>query len=280
MPISLEDKKTRLISALKSLEHLAVALSGGVDSGLLLAEAHTVLGDRLIAITARSPIHAEQEVDDAAALAASLGVSHIIVDSGEIHLADFLANTPERCYICKKNVFGQLLEVIGDKGFKLLAHGANADDLADYRPGLGAARELGVIAPLMDAGYTKADIRLAARQRGLSVWDKPAMACIATRFPYGTAIRLAAVEQVRNAEQVLTEAGLAGCRVRHHGEVARIEVPLDQLPMLVADPLRGRIVDQFRNIGFSHVSLDLEGHVSGSMNRSLHDDHGRGRSTR
>jgi uncharacterized protein len=257
-----------------------VALSGGVDSGLLLAEAHAVLGDRLIAVTVRSPIHPEQEVDDAAALAASLGVSHIIVDSGEIHLADFLANTPERCYICKKNVFGQLLRVIGDKGFKFLAHGANVDDLSDYRPGLKAAGELGVLAPLMDAGFTKADIRLAARHRGLSVWNKPAMACIATRFPYGTVIRPAAVEQVKHAERVLAEAGFVGCRVRLHGEVARIEVPLAQLPMLVADPLRGRIVDQLRNIGFVHVSLDLEGYVSGSMNRSLDDDNGSGRLTR
>jgi uncharacterized protein len=280
MPTSLQDKRTRLTSALRSFGHLAVALSGGVDSGLLLAEAHAALGDRLIAVTARSPIHPEQEIADAAALAASLGVPHFIVESGEIHLDDFLANTPERCYICKKNVFGQLLEVIGDKGFRFLAHGANADDLADYRPGLRAARELGVIAPLMDAGFTKADVRLAARQRGLPVWDKPAMACIATRIPYGTAIRPADVEQVRDAERVLTEAGLAGCRVRHHGEVARIEVPLDQLSMLVADPLRGRIVDQLRNIGFTHISLDLEGYVSGSMNRSLGTDHGSGRATR
>lgn len=280
MQTSLQDKKTRLISALKALDHLAVALSGGVDSGLLLAEAHAVLGDRLIAVTARSPIHPEQEVADAAALTASLDVPHIIVDSGELHLADFLANPPERCYICKKNVFGQLLGVIGDKGFTILAHGANVDDLADYRPGLRAARELGVLAPLMDAGYTKADIRLAARRWGLSVWDKPAMACIATRFPYGTAIRPDAVEQVKHAELALAEAGFVGCRVRYHGDVARIEVPVDRLPMLVADPLRRRIVDQFRDIGFVHVALDLEGYVSGSMNRSLDGDQGGGEANR
>jgi uncharacterized protein len=200
-----------------------------VDSALLLAEAHVVLGNRLIAVTARSPIHPQQEVADAARICARLGVSHLIVDSGEIHLADFLANTPERCYICKKNVFGQLLSVIRAKGFTHLAHGANVDDLGDYRPGLKAARELGVEAPLMEAGFTKDDIRRAARQRELFVWDKPAMACIATRFPYGTAISVAAVEQIKRAEQVLAAAGLVGCRVRHHGDVARIEVPLDQL---------------------------------------------------
>jgi uncharacterized protein len=147
-------------------------------------------------------------------------------------------------------------------------------DLGDYRPGLRAARELGVVAPLIHAGYTKDDIRRAARQRGLSVWDKPAMACIATRFPYGTPISAATVEQVKRAEQGLADAGLVGCRVRHHGDVARIEVPVEQLAMLVADPLRSRIVDQFRTIGFLHISLDLEGYVSGSMNRSLDDNAG------
>jgi uncharacterized protein len=274
MQTSLQDKNTRLKKFLKAFDRLAVALSGGVDSGLLLAEAHAVLGNRLIAVTARSPIHPEQEVADASRICSSLGVAHLIVDSDEIHRADFLANTPERCYICKKNVFGLLFSVIRAKGYTHLAHGANADDLGDYRPGLRAARELGVVAPLIHAGYTKDDIRRAARQRGLSVWDKPAMACIATRFPYGTPISAATVEQVKRAEQGLADAGLVGCRVRHHGDVARIEVPVEQLAMLVADPLRSRIVDQFRTIGFLHISLDLEGYVSGSMNRSLGDNAG------
>jgi uncharacterized protein len=164
----------------------------------------------------------------------------------------------------------------GDQGQRVshLAHGANADDLGDYRPGLRAARELGVVAPLMDAGYTKDDIRrMRAKATGTVVWDKPAMACIATRFPYGTPISPPRSSR-SNAEQVLADAGLVGCRVRHHGDVARIEVPVDQLPMLVADPLRSRIVDQFRTIGFLHISLDLEGYVSGSMNRSLDDNAG------
>ncbi|MBC2712925.1 MAG: hypothetical protein HGJ94_18615 [Desulfosarcina sp.] len=192
-------------------------------------------------------------------------------------LADFLANTPERCYICKKAVFGHLLALIREKGFRHLAHGANAEDRGDYRPGLRAARELGVAAPLMDAGFTKDDIRQVANDRGLFVWNKPAMACIATRFPYGTPIDSIRVEQVKQAEQVLAAAGLVGCRVRHHGDVARIEVSLDQLPTLVVDPLRHRIVEQLRKLGYLHVSADLEGYVSGSMNRVLDDDHGRSR---
>ena len=142
-----------------------------------------------------------------------------------------------------------------------------------------AARELGVTAPLMDAGFSKADIRQIAKERGLFVWDKPAMACLATRIPYGTPIDAAKVEQVKLAEQVLTAGGLFGCRVRHHGDVARIEVPLDQLPMVMADPLRCRIVLQLRIIGFRHVSVDLEGYVSGSMNRVIDDDHDHSRSS-
>ncbi|WP_319409306.1 ATP-dependent sacrificial sulfur transferase LarE [uncultured Desulfosarcina sp.] len=275
MAALLQEKKNRLRRHLQTFDRLAVALSGGVDSALLLAEAHAVLGRWVIAVTARSPIHPDQDVDDAATIAAGLGVPHFIVDSGEMGRADFLANTPERCYICKKNVFGHLLTLIREKGFKHLAHGANADDRGDYRPGMRAARELGVAAPLMDAGLTKDDIRRMAKDRGLFVWDKPAMACLATRFPYGTPLDAGKIEMVRYAEQVLAGIGLVGCRVRHHGAVARIEVPLDRLPALVADPLRGRIIEQFRKIGFLHITVDLEGYVPGSMNRVLdNDDHG------
>ena len=273
MPASLQDKKKRLTTILKTFDRLAVALSGGVDSTLLLAEAHAVLGQRVIAVTARSPIHPDADIADAAKIAARLGVPHLIIDSGEMERTDFLANTPERCYICKKLVFGHLLALIREKGFQHLAHGANVDDRGDYRPGMRAARELGVAAPLMDAGLTKDDIRRMARDRRLLVWDKPAMACLATRFPYGTPIDTVKIDQVRHAEQVLAAAGLVGCRVRHHGDVARIEVTVDQLPRLVADPLRRRVVESLRKIGFLHVSLDLEGYVSGSMNRVLDDDH-------
>lgn len=273
MPASLQDKKNRLVDILKTFDRLAVALSGGVDSALLLAEAHAVLGQFVIAVTARSPVHPDTDIADAARIAAGLGVPHFIIDSDEMGRPDFLANTPERCYICKKAVFGRLVTLIREKGFKHLAHGANIDDRGDYRPGMIAARELGVAAPLLDAGLTKDDIRRMARDRQLFVWDKPAMACLATRFPYGTPLDAAKIEQVRHAEQVLADVGVPGCRVRHHGDVARIEVPLEKLPALVADPLRRRIVDPLRKLGFLHVSVDLEGYVSGSMNRGLDDDH-------
>ena len=269
MGTSFEDKKKRLTKRLAGFDRLAVALSGGVDSALLLAEAQAALGERVIAVTARSPIHPEREVADAVKIADFLGVEHLIVDSSESEHPDFLANPPERCYICKKVIFGQLISVVGKRGISNLAHGANADDLDDYRPGLQAAEEMGVAAPLMDAGLTKADIRQMARQRHLLVWDKPAMACMATRFPYGSPIRLDVVAQIKQAETVLVDAGIQGGRVRYHGDVARIEVPLKQLAALVLDPLRTRVVERLRAIGFLHVSADLEGYVAGSLNRPL-----------
>lgn len=268
----LQDKRIRLLQVLKTFDRLAVALSGGVDSALLLAEARDVLANRVVAVTARSAIHPQHDVDDAARIAAELGVSHWMVDSTEMDRGDFLANTPERCYICKKVVFSQLLNLIREHGFLHLAHGANRDDQGDYRPGMKAARELGVVAPLIDAGFAKDDIRQLARARGLFVWDKPAMACLATRFPYGTGITPARVEQVRQAEALLASVGLAACRVRYHGDVARIEVPVNALSQVVVDPLRGRIVRCLRKIGFLHVAIDLEGYVAGSMNRSLDTD--------
>ncbi|BBO81477.1 7-cyano-7-deazaguanine synthase [Desulfosarcina ovata subsp. sediminis] len=267
--VSLSLKKTRLIARLKGFEKLAVALSGGVDSALLLAVAHEVIGDGLIAVTAGSPIHPQQELNDAKKIADMLGITHLVLDSDEMTQPGFLSNTPERCYVCKKHVFSGMLTLIRKTGIRHLAHGANADDVRDYRPGLKAARELGVVAPLMDAGLTKPEIRQLARQRGLPVWDKPAMACIATRFPYGTPIVLEKVVQVRDAEQVLAEAGFSGCRVRHHGALARIEVSLEDLPVLIADPMRSRIALRLRQIGFLHICADLEGYVTGSMNRAL-----------
>jgi pyridinium-3,5-biscarboxylic acid mononucleotide sulfurtransferase len=274
MPISIQDKQKHLSRVLKNFDRLSIALSGGVDSALLLAEAHAVLGKRVIAVTARSPIHPNTEIDDAAKIAASLGVPHFIVDFPELGGTDFLANTSERCYFCKKSVFGHLLRLIREKGFQHLAQGANVDDRGDYRPGMRAASELGVAAPLMEANLTKVDIRRLAKHRKLFVWDKPAMACLATRIPYGIPIDAVKIEQVRQAEKVLVSAGFIGCRLRHHGDVARIEVAVDQLSALVTDPLRHRIVQQLRKIGFLHISVDLEGYITGSMNRALDDNPG------
>ncbi len=265
----LGDKKRRLEALLSSYDRLAVALSGGVDSAFLLASARDVIGETMIAVTARSPIHWDGEVADAAKVATILGVTHLIVDSDEMEIPEFLENTPQRCYICKKRLFGKMQSLVKEKGFSVLAHGSNADDITDYRPGLQAARELGVVAPLEKAGLTKTDIRRLARKRGLFVWDKPAMACIATRFPYGSPISDEKIEQVKTAEKILVDRGFMGCRVRHHGDIARIEVPIPQLPKLLSEPMRSRIVHEMKYLGFLYTCVDLEGYVSGSMNRIL-----------
>ncbi len=269
MQASIEEKKKALAGILKPLERLAVALSGGVDSALLLVAAHDVLGDRLIAVTARSPIHPEQDLADATSLCNDLAVPHWIIDSAELTQADFVANTPQRCYVCKTIIFGQLWKQIKEMGVRHLAHGVNVDDLNDYRPGLRAARELGVIAPLAEAGLTKDEVRVMARERGLWVWNKPSMACIATRIPYGSPITRQAIEQVKEAETLLGHAGIVGGRVRHHGNIARIEVGLQQLPKLVDDQMREQLVVGLREIGFDYICVDLDGYVSGSMNRAL-----------
>jgi uncharacterized protein len=266
-----DEKRDCLIRILTSVDHLAVALSGGVDSGLLLAVAHDLLGERVVAVTARSMIHPRQELEDATRLAARLGVTHFVVDTEEMDHPDFLANSPQRCYICKQLMFKTILGFLQGRKIRHLAHGANADDRADYRPGLKAAREMGIMAPLMAAGLTKAEVRAAARAHGLDLWNKPAMACLATRIPYGTPLDPTAIEQVAQAEKILTTAGFPACRVRHHNDIARIEVSPDQLGHLVADPMRQRIVEQLRAVGFLHVCIDLEGYVSGSMNRALAD---------
>lgn len=269
MQASIEAKKKILIGILKPYPKLAVALSGGVDSALLLAEAHDVLQDRLIAVTARSPIHSQKDIADAVSLCTDLGVPHKIVDTAEMDRADFLANTRQRCYVCKMIVFGQLKKVVKEMGIEYLVHGANADDLDDYRPGLRAACELGVGTPLMDARLAKQEIRILAKARALKVWNKPAMACLATRIPYGQRITRRLIEQIRQAEMVLDKIGLKGCRVRHHGTVARIEVPPGHLAQLTSDPLRGRLIAKLRALGFDHVCVDLEGYVQGSMNRGI-----------
>ncbi|MDL2321782.1 ATP-dependent sacrificial sulfur transferase LarE, partial [Desulfosarcina sp. OttesenSCG-928-B08] len=232
----------------------------------LLSEAHGILGDRVVAMTARSILLPPGEIEDAEKITRELGVPHILVDVDPMVWPDFVANPPERCYLCKKRLFGILIRRLERMGIRHLVHGANMDDQRDFRPGMKAAEELGVIAPLMAAELTKADIRALARQRGLFSWNKPAMACLATRIACGTPISAETLHQIRDAEKVLTDAGFEGCRVRHHGAIARIEVGLADLPRLAAPPLGPWIAEQLKTIGFSHVCADLNGYVTGSMN--------------
>jgi uncharacterized protein len=265
-------KKEALVSLLKEKESLLIAFSGGVDSSFLLAVAKEALGKQVHAATARSIIHPSYEIDAAIRVGDSLGVGHTVFQSRETSLEEFVANTRDRCYYCKKGLFSQLLDIAEELGLKAVAHGANRDDRGDYRPGFKAAKEAGAIAPLMDVGLTKEEIRFLSREMGLPTWNKPSNACLASRIPYGTPVTPARVRMVEEAEQFLTELGFETVRVRHHGTVARIEGRVERLAGFLEETVRSRIVSRFREIGFLHTALDLEGYVSGKMNRDLEVD--------
>jgi len=263
------EKKTELISLLSDLDSLLVAFSGGVDSTFLLAVAHEILGNRLLAVTAYSPVQPESEKRAAIGLAEQMGVHHIVIQSQEMTLPVFTRNPADRCYHCKIQLFGLLLNMAKDKGIQCVAHGANLDDLKDYRPGLKAAKELKIRAPLMDAGLTKADIRELSREMGLETWDKPAMACLASRIPYNTTLTVEKLAMVERAEQLLHQLGFRHCRVRHHGDLARIEVLPGDFSEILREEVSANIISQFQALGFDHISLDLEGYTQGSMNRGI-----------
>jgi len=265
----LTEKKDRLLSILKGYGSLLVAYSGGVDSSFLLAMARKALNTNLIAVTAASPLHPQWETRDAGNFAKSLGVEHLIVQSRIMHRTDFISNTKERCYLCKKYLIEELLKISKRRNIHHVAHGANVDDLSDYRPGFAAAQEMGIKAPLVDAGLTKNDIRRLSKQMNLITWNKPPMACLASRIPYGTLITVENLKMVDQAEQVLTNIGFTGCRVRAHGKVARIEVAAEDIERIIDPKTRSLVVDKLRKIGFSHVAVDLEGYRQGSMNRDL-----------
>ena len=263
------EKRDRLISILKGYGSLLVAYSGGVDSSFLLAVAHEALKNNLLAVTAASPLHPEWETREAADFANILGVEHMIIQSRIMHRADFKSNTKERCYLCKKYLIEELLKISNYRNIQYVAHGANVDDLSDYRPGFTATQEMGIKAPMVDAGLTKNDIRRLSKQMNLSTWNKPQMACLASRIPYGTAITEKDLKMVTQAEQVMYGLGVTGCRVRIHGKVARIEVDAGDIERILDPKTRSVIIEKLRKIGFSHVAVDLEGYCQGSMNRDL-----------
>jgi uncharacterized protein len=269
MDSELADKRRRLDEALRRSRPLAVAFSGGVDSSLLVAAAVEALGDGVTAFTVHAPIHSRREVAQAVDTAVRLGVRHVVVSFDGLDDPEFVANPPNRCYICKKIVFGEIRRRAAALGLPHLAHGVNLDDLGDYRPGLKAAEEMGVLAPLVEARMTKADIRALSRAMGLPTWDRPSMACLASRIPYGRPITAAVLQMIETAEEALQDMGFAGCRVRHHGEIARIEVAGRDVERIAREETRQAVVARLRAIGFTHVTLDLEGYIQGSLNRTL-----------
>ena len=258
-----------LADALRAHESLAVAFSGGVDSSLLLDVAHEVLGAGVLALTAQSPSIPAREIELAVEFCAQRGIRHLVVETHEFDIPGFDRNPQERCYLCKREILGCLLEAAAQEGVAALAEGSNLDDDGDYRPGRRAVAELQVASPLRDAGFTKQDVRSLARQRGLSVWDKPAFACLNTRFAFGDHITPAKLAMVDEAEEAVQAAGVQHVRVRMDGNGARIEVAPEDIARLAEPDVRGAIVERLKRLGFANVSLDLQGYRTGSMNEQL-----------
>ena len=266
---SLDQKLARMAEILRELGTVLVAYSGGIDSTLLLKVAHDTLGERAVGVISASESIPSEEVRDALAVAESLGIPVRTTYTTELSDPNYAANPDNRCYFCKTALFDELAVIARREGIAHIVYGANLDDLGDHRPGAVAARERGVRAPLLEAGLDKADIRAAAQQLGVPNWDKPAMACLSSRVPYGTAIDAAVLGQIWRGERFLRDLGFRQLRVRHHGDIARIEVPLDDLPRVVLAETRAAIEAHFKAIGYLYVTLDLAGFRSGSMNAKL-----------
>lgn len=266
--MSTSSKLEALRQRLRSYGRVAVAFSGGLDSSFLLTVAAGVLGSaNVLAVTATSAAHTPSEVTDAKRYAKSLRIRHIVLDADLLSVPGFLKNTPNRCYYCKKHLFSQMRDLAKYEGFPTLVDGSTADDLADFRPGLKAKEELGIESPLLEAGLSKPEIRRLARQLGMPQWQQPASPCLASRIPYGSRITEPMLDQVRRAEAILHEQGLQEVRVRHHGTVARIEVPAKAFPTLLKH--RKAIATAMKALGFTYVCMDIEGFRSGSLNEGL-----------
>jgi len=272
--VKAEEKLRRLKETLTEMGPVLIAYSGGVDSTFLASVANEVLGQRAPVVLAHSPIYLPHEREDAEVLAGKLGFRLTIIESNGLENPQFVANSPDRCYYCKRELFQQLRRIALAEGLDWIADGSNYDDVGDYRPGRKALAELGIRSPLCEVELTKDEIRRLSKKKGLSTWDKPASPCLATRIPYGTPVTRDALRRIADGEQYLRDLGIRECRLRHHGNIARIEVDAKGMSLLLKNQILQGLVKQIKALGYTYVTLDLGGYRSGSLNEELIRDAG------
>ncbi len=262
----IRNKENALTERIKAAGKLAVAFSGGVDSTYLLYKAHEVLGDNAVAVTVKSQVITEDEFKWTSEFAGRIGAKQIVLDFNVFDVTEFAANPPDRCYYCKRKIFSSIKEAA--EGY-VVADGSNVDDTGDYRPGMRAIKELGILSPLKESGLTKKDIRALSKEAGLATWDMPAAACLASRFVYGEKITAEGLKRVELSEKFIRDLGFSGIRVRVHGDLARIEASPDDIALLSYSRTRKEITDELKKLGFRYVTLDMQGYRMGSMNEAL-----------